>query len=166
MHWGLTVTWWSFFFAKELLLMATCNRCFGFGQILLQQSCNLKNLTNLTKLKYFLSPANHGFAAKGKLFCFCLWYLMAVDLAADANVDYRKDFSETERKLAAGSGIWKVQRRKLLTVVVPPSSAVFQGILRFYFSWIWVASVVEIEKHQKLTNEMYFIEDCNWKVQN
>ena len=30
---------------------------------------------------------------------------MAVDLAADANVDYRKDFSETERKLAAGSGI-------------------------------------------------------------
>ena len=119
-----------FFFAKELLLMATCNRCFGFGQILLQQSCNLKKLTNLTKLKYFLSPANHGFAAKGKLFCFCLWYLMAVDLAADANVDYRKDFSETERKLAAGSGIWKVQRRKLRTVV-QPSSAVFHVILHF-----------------------------------
>ena len=30
---------------------------------------------------------------------------MAVDLAANADVDCRKDFSETERKLAAGSDI-------------------------------------------------------------
>ena len=117
MHWGLTVTWWSFF-AKELLLMAMCNRCSGFGQILLQTSCNLTKSYKSYKAKIPSKPCQSRICSKGKTFfwwdCFCFWYLMAVDLAANADVDCRKDFSETERKLAAGSDIWKVQRRKLL----------------------------------------------------
>ena len=103
-----------FFFAKELQCATDVS---DLGESFFKQAAILQNLTNLTKLKYFLSLANHGYAEKGKLFwwdCFFLWYLMAVDLATNADVDYRKDFSETERKLAAGSSIWKVQPRKLL----------------------------------------------------
>ena len=103
-----------FFLQKNCCWWQRATDVSDLGKSFFKQAAIWQNLTNLTKLKYFLSPANQGFAEKGKLFCFCLWYLMAVDLAADANVDYRKDFSETERKLAAGSGIWKVQRRKLL----------------------------------------------------
>ena len=134
------------------------------------------------------------------------FFLMAVDLATNVDVDYRKDFSETERKLAAGSGIWKVQRRKLRTVVqpssavfhvilhfallfgdwkklakasciwkvqrrkllaavVPPSWAVFHGILRFYFFWIWVASVVEIERAKTSEIDKWEVFICQRKLQ-
>ena len=166
MHCGLAVTWWSFF-AKELLLMAMCNRCSGFGQILLQTSCNL------TKLQYFLSPANHGYAAKGKLFLMRLFLFLIFNgrgFGSKCWCRLQERFFWDWKKVGCRIRHLKSATKK---VVVQPSSAVFHGILRFYFSWIWLASVYRLkksknEKHQELTNERYLIarEDCNWKVQN
>ena len=108
MHWGLAVA----FFCKRIDADGNVQQMF---RIWANPS---SNKLQSYKAKILSKPCQSRICSKGKTFfwwdCFCFWYLMVVDLAANADVDCRKDFSETERKLAAGSDIWKVQRRKLL----------------------------------------------------
>ena len=57
------------------------------------------------KAKILSKPCQSRICSKGKTFLFLSVIFDGRGFAADANVDYRKDFSETERRLTAGSGI-------------------------------------------------------------
>ena len=123
-----------------------CNRCSGFGQILLQTSCNL------TKLQYFLSPANHGYAAKGKLFLMRLFLFLIFNgrgFGSKCWCRLQERFFWDWKKVGCRIRHLKSATKK---VVVQPSSAVFHGILRFYFSWIWLASVYRLKKSKNIRN--------------